>query len=124
MADRREIGRMEDLDGVPVIFSVNLDGTLRVEIGPFKPFGAQPVTAMADLDGAKTDQFGRLFITGAWSAGVRSAHLDAQETHEADGGDTMAEPLDPLCRGGDHAGCIGPPGTSCACPCHTPRTGG
>src|ERR1700733_9860056 len=33
----------------------------------------------------------------------------------------VAEPpaLDPLCRGGDHAGCIGPPGTRCECPCHT-----
>ena len=26
--------------------------------------------------------------------------------------------LDMLCRGGDHAGCVGPPGTTCECPCH------
>jgi len=26
--------------------------------------------------------------------------------------------LDPLCRGGNHAGCVGPPGTTCECRCH------
>jgi hypothetical protein len=93
MGEPREIGRMEDLDGVPVIFSLNLDGTLRIEIGPFRPFGpgASDQTAMADLDDAKTEEFGRLLVAGAWSAGARSAHLDAEEIHEADGGDTMAE---------------------------------
>ena len=30
-----------------------------------------------------------------------------------------AEPkLDGSCRGGDHPGCVGPPGTVCECPCH------
>ncbi len=26
--------------------------------------------------------------------------------------------LDPDCRGGNHSGCVGPPGTPCDCPCH------
>ncbi len=29
-----------------------------------------------------------------------------------------APALDPLCRGGNHAACIGPPGTRCDCSCH------
>lgn len=91
MPEPREIGRMEDVDGVPVIFSLNLDGTLRVRI-----MGTRMDSAMADLDDAKTEEFGRLFIAGAWSAGAQSAHLDAQEAHEADGGDTQARVGFPL----------------------------
>jgi hypothetical protein len=81
--ESRVIGRMQDVDGVPVTFSLNRDGTLRIWIGRTAP----PLDGgTADLDGAKAEEFGQLFIAGAWSAGVRSAHLDAEETREADGG--------------------------------------
>lgn len=31
----------------------------------------------------------------------------------------VTEPrLDPDCRGGNHGGCVGPPGTTCECLCH------
>jgi hypothetical protein len=73
---------MEDVDGVPVIFSVNLDGTLRITITHRVALrGSDGGTA--DLDHAKAEEFGQLLVAGAWSAGARSAHLDA---HEADGG--------------------------------------
>jgi hypothetical protein len=89
VSDPREIGRMEDVDGVPIIFSLNRDGTLRITITRRLALrGSDGGTA--DLDDAKAEEFGHLLIAGAWSAGARSAHLDAEETREADGGDTMA----------------------------------
>lgn len=32
--------------------------------------------------------------------------------------DACTDCLSPDCRGGNHTGCIGPPGDACACPCH------
>ena len=57
MAVRGEVGRTEDVDGVPVIFSLNHDGTVRVAI---KVFGSYKY-GIADLDKEAREQFMRLW---------------------------------------------------------------
>lgn len=53
-----DVGTMTDIDGAPIEFSINLDGTVRIAIGPFTSPGDRQ---MADLDKTGRDEFMRLW---------------------------------------------------------------
>jgi hypothetical protein len=72
-----EVGRVKDLDACTITVGVDYDTvTLRAPFGP------------ARLTQAQAEEFAQLFVSACWQAGqnVRQMH---EETHEADGGDTM-----------------------------------
>jgi hypothetical protein len=59
----REIGRMVDVDGVPVIFGINHDGTVRIDI---RGYLSLPGHATADLGREQAEEFARLFAAACW----------------------------------------------------------
>ncbi len=69
-----ETGRMTDIDGVPVIFSVGKDGTARIEITAWMSLNGHGGTA--DLDVAKADEFTRLWFETLRQAGAQAAAED------------------------------------------------
>ena len=56
----REIGRVEDIDGVPVIIGVD--------------YGAVTLSGLR-LDSAAQEEFGRLFVAATWQAGQQAAAI-------------------------------------------------
>ncbi len=63
----REIGRMTDVDGAPIEFSVNLDGTVRVAIGP------STSSRSGDRESADLDKDGRAEFMRLWCEAERQA---------------------------------------------------
>jgi hypothetical protein len=75
----RTIGTVTDIDGVACPVGVDHD---TVTIGT--PGCSLPFRFTRDL----AEEFGRLFAAAYWQAGCNARQL-AEETYEADGGDTM-----------------------------------
>lgn len=71
----REIGRLEDIDGVPVIIGVDYDA---VTISGLR------------LDSAQAEEFARLFIAATWQAGQQSPAMAEDAEPEWDSGDSNA----------------------------------
>lgn len=53
-----------------------------------------------------------------WYADETEALFAPEHAHELNPPPSSGPVLDMLCRGGNHEGCIGPPGTRCDCRCH------
>lgn len=60
------VGEMSDVDGTPVVLSINRDGSVRIAIGSFPP-GSAGFRA-ADLDQEEAEEFARLFVSACWEA--------------------------------------------------------
>ena len=115
----REIGRLTEIDGMYVSIGVDYD-SVTVQVGGVKATLTQP----------HAEEFAQLFVSACWQAGAQSRQM-AQETYEADGGDTMHEAaadtrlltqqdgvtalLSPACRDGKHGPCFT---GACECGCH------
>lgn len=72
--------QMSDVDGVPVEFGVNRDGTVRISIGPSVYQRTVDEAIVADLDTGKCEEFTRLYFEA-----IRQAQAKEREL-EADGG--------------------------------------
>jgi hypothetical protein len=73
----REIGRMEDIDGAPIVFSINLDGTLRIQISDV--FLRPAADVAADLDHDAREQFQRLFMEAERQAEEEERQAEEEE---------------------------------------------
>jgi len=82
MADQyvREVGRVKDMDDMPLDVGVDYDS---VTLG--WPGRQRRLTS------AQAEEFAQLFVSACWQAGVQARQM-AEETYEADGGDTMHSP--------------------------------
>jgi hypothetical protein len=91
----RTIDYIEDIDGLRLLVGVNYDAVTIGFVGE----------ARWSLTQAQAEEFAQLFVSACWQAGANARQM-AEEIHEADGGDTMAEPnpvvpgcQDPMCGG-------------------------
>ena len=77
MADPRvrEVGRMTDLDGMPVVIGVDYD-SVTIHAGEFVSGGG------IRLESVQADEFASLFVAGCWQAAAQSA-LMAEEADRA-----------------------------------------
>ena len=80
----REIGRVRDLDDCTVIVGVDYGSVYLITAG------------VRRLTQAQAREFAQLFVAAVWQAGAQQGRMGeedamnaAEETYEADGGDTM-----------------------------------